>query len=487
MVVSTKMDVAEAGDTISLVDPLVDSLGDSVAETPSDTQSAKTEALLRDPIGRTLVKLSAPNIVAMLVMALTTIAEGVYAGMLGIPELAALAIVFPFVMLTQMLSAGAMGGAISASVARALGGRDLARAEKLVLHAVIIGLTAAFIFNILYFLIGAPLFQLLGASGETLVAAVEYGNIFFPGAILIWLCHSLLSVVRGTGNMLFPAVVLLGTSVTSALLSGAFALGWGPFPTLGMQGLALGMIVAFSIAIILTVTWMALGYAGLRLTNAFARPRADLFRDILHVGLLASLSAVQTVLTIVVMVGIVGTFGREALAGYGLGARLEFMTVPIVFGIGAAMTSMIGANMGAEQFERAKAIAWCGSIGAGIIVGTIGVVVSVFPDLWLGLFLTLDNVGTLEAGRKYLHFVAPFYFLFATGMALYFASQGAGKVLWPVIAGGLRMIIAIAGGFLATRVFGLGLESVFVAIAAGMTVYGIVTIYAVGKINWGSK
>ncbi|RJF88618.1 MATE family efflux transporter [Oleomonas cavernae] len=448
------------------------------------TRTAKTLALLERPIGSTLARLAVPNILAMLVTAAGGIAEAAYAGMLGVEALAGLALVFPFVMLTQMLSGGSIGGAISAAIARALGKGDMGRAERLMLHVVVISIVAAMASAILFSLFGRGLLELLGGRGQVLAAAAAYAGVFFPGCIAIWLCNSTLCIVRGTGDMAAPSTVLFAVTLSAIPLSGALALGWGVFPAFGMAGLAAGLVIPYGLGAVTALGYIAAGRIGLGWSGAWSRLEGALFRDILGVGLTASVSSLQTVLTVIVMVGLVGQFGEGALAGYGIGARLEFLMIPIVFGIGAAMTAMVGANIGAGQHERALAVAWTGSLAAATIVGAIGITFAVFPDLWLGGFLNAADAAALDAGRLYFRIVAPFYAFFALGLALYFASQGAGRVLWPVIAGLLRLAIAVGGGFLLTHWLDVGLAGVLVAVAAGMAAFGATTAAAIRLTRW---
>ena len=225
------------------------------------------------------------------------------------------------------------------------------------------------------------------------------------------------------------------------------------------------------------------GRAGLSLRGA--RVRVAMFVDILRVGFIASLNAILTVLTIVLMVGAVGRHGADALAGYGLGARLEFLMIPVVFGIGAAMTAMVGANIGAGQPRRAKAIAWTGSLAAAAIVGTIGMIVTLRPGLWLGIFLGPEETGAWAAGQGYFHTVAPFYAFFAIGLAMYFASQGAGRMMVPFIGSVLRICVAFGGVLLLAQVTDWGVNGVFRSIAAGMLVYGGFITVALWRVRWG--
>ena len=89
----------------------------------------------------------------------------------------------------------------------------------------------------------------------------------------------------------------------------------------------------------------------------------------------------------------------------------------------------------------------------------------------------------LDAGSRYLRVVGPFYGLFGLGMALYFASQGAGRLAWPLIANLTRLAIAAVGGSLALRLSG-DLTSVFVALAVALAAFGLINAVAVAAGAW---
>lgn len=440
--------------------------------------------MLEGPIGPTLATLAAPNVLAMFVQAAQSIAEAWFASLLGVTALAGLALVFPLVMLTQMLSAGAIGGAISASVSRSLGASNPERAASLTITAWVIAVAVALIVAAMIGIFGQVVFGALGGGPDAVDAAIRYAIIFFPGSVAVWLCHSSLSVIRGTGDMQMPSLVLLVVSLISIPLAGVFSLGWGPFPSMGIAGLPLGLVVAYGLGAIVAIGYIGSGRTGLDFRGAVRRVDIGMFRDILGVGGLASLNTVLTILTIVLMVAMVGRYGEAALAGYGLGARLEFLMIPVIFGIGAAMTAMVGANIGAGNKDRALQIAWTGSLAAAAIVGSIGLLLAVFPDLWLGIFLEPSDAGALEAGRSYFRHVAPFYAFFGLGLALYFASQGAGRMLWPVIGSLCRIGLAVGGAWALSSSTTLGVQGVFAAIGSAMIVYGLVIGVAIKQTRW---
>lgn len=236
-----------------------------LAQAAAQARAARTRLLLEAPIAPTLARLAAPNVLAMFVQSAQSISEAYFASLLGVTALAGLALVFPLVMLTQMLSAGAIGGAISASVARALGAADADRAATLTVAAWIIALCFALVMAVLVALLGRPFFMLLGGGAEAVDAATTYALVFFPGCAAIWLCNASLSVIRGTGDMRMPGLVLLLVSVLSIPLSGGFALGWGPLPALGMAGFPLGVVLAFTIGATVATGHIVLGGRGLPL------------------------------------------------------------------------------------------------------------------------------------------------------------------------------------------------------------------------------
>src|SRR3977135_766597 len=190
-------------------------------------------SLLTSPILPTLLKLALPNAVAMFGSTLVAVAETSYIGRLGIEPLAGIALVFPSVMPTQMMSAGAMGGGVSSAISRALGAGDRDRAATLALHAAIIGACSGLFFTVMMLLFGRRIFSLLGGRGGVLEQACNYSVVLFSGAVSIWLVNTLASVVRGTGDMRIPSVTLIGVAACQIFVGGTLGLGLFGGPQLG--------------------------------------------------------------------------------------------------------------------------------------------------------------------------------------------------------------------------------------------------------------
>ena len=437
--------------------------------------------LVTAPISATLLRLTTPNLISMLVTALVAICETMYVGLLGTIELAAIALVFPMVMLMQMLSSGAMGGGVSSAISRALGAGDEKRAATLALHALSIGAIAGISFTLLFNVFGGSIFYALGGRGAVLDTAIVYARVALSAAVLIWAVNTLASIVRGTGNMIVPSSALLGASLLQIAVGGALGLGIGPVPRYGIAGVAMGLVVGFSCAAIFLLWFLMSGRARITLRFSGVPFRREFFFDILKVGVVAALSPMQSVLTVLIVTRLVSSHGTEALAGYGIGARLEFLLVPIAFAFGVSCVPMVGMAIGARDVVRARKVAWTGALFSGVALGVIGTAVALLPDLWASLFTTDARVrGTADV---YLHLAGPAFGPFGAGLCLYFASQGAGKVLQPVLATTLRLAFIIFGGWWLTAI-NAPLWALFALVGASLALYGISTILGVYLTDW---
>jgi putative MATE family efflux protein len=441
----------------------------------------RTQRLLEGPIGPTLLRLAWPNIIVTVVQASISLIETYFVAKLGTDALAGMALVFPVVMLIQMMSAGGMGGGISSAIARALGAGRRAEADVLVWHAVVIALGLGVITTLAAWLGGPALYAAMGGADGSLAAALAYSNAIFAAATLIWLFNSLANVLRGTGNMLLPAAVSFTGAIVLIPLSPALIFGFGLLPRLGIVGGAVAIIAYYAVGSAVFAIYLWTNRGVLRPPLLPPRLRWPPAYEILRVGAVASLITVTTNLAIAVATGLVGNYGPAAVAGYGTGVRLEYLLVPLVFGLGAALVAMVGTNIGAGQRERALKVAWTGAAIAAVVTEAIGLAGALYPEAWLGLFD--DDPTMLAVGSQYLRVVGPFYGFFGGGLALYFASQGAGRLTWPLIAALLRLVIATGGGWLALRLAGT-IVGVFAALGTALAVFGLINAVAIWAGAW---
>src|ERR1700756_2530990 len=463
-----------------------------VAEIPVDEDERplpppappERHALLDGPILRTLLHLAWPNALAFSAGTCVVIAETSYIGRLGVESLAAMALVFPFVMLTMTMSGGAMGGGVASAIARALGAGDHERASNLATHAMLNGIAFGLVFMLGMLIFGPYLLELMGGRGNVLAQAVSYVQIFFGGAVLPWLLNSFAGILRGTGNMKLPSAMFLNAALCQIVLGGPRGLGIGPIPQFGMRGVAAGSLIAYTISISVMGWYLFSGNARVVPRIKGLRIQAAMFFDILKVGAVACFSPLQGILTISIFTHMLAGFGTAVLAGYGIGARLEFMLTSIAFSIGIASVPMIGMSIGAGKTARARKIAWTAGTVAFVSVGAIASIIAVFPDLWVSIFT--HDAGVREASRQYLSTAAPCYAFIGLATSMYFSSQGAAKVVGPVLAQSARLVfIGLGGWYLAAHD---GTAANFFALAASsMVVLGVLSSASVILTRWGPR
>jgi putative MATE family efflux protein len=442
----------------------------------------KTKQILSDPILPLLLRMSAPNTIAFLINAFVVLAEFWFIGQLGITPLAAITLAFPAIMLTQQMAFGALGGAVSSSISRALGANDKNRAEELLWHSLYISFLGALVFFIGFMLFGEVLLKTLGGSDALLDESLRYCFVYLAGGIVVWLSGSLTAALRGMGDMQFPAVLTVICAGIQIVLSAGFILGLFGFPKLGLVGSAWSMIITSTFMACVILFKIKSSTSPVRLKINKAVMKKELFADIFSVALPASLSPIFTVGTVLVLTGLIGQFGTTAIAGYGIGSRVEFLLIPIVFSIGTAMTTMVGTNIGANNVTRAEQIGMVGAASSGFLSGLIGLILALTPDFWISFFTSDQEV--LSITKIYIQILGVCYLFQGVGLSLYFASQGANSMRWPIVITAIRFIVFTVAALLSVYYFATGVVGIFYSSAGAMTLFGILMFIAVKKGAW---
>jgi putative MATE family efflux protein len=438
--------------------------------------------LLSAPIGKTMFKLATPNSVAMILTMMTSAAEAYFVGLHGVIPLAGLALVFPRVMMMNMLSAGAVGGAIAGLMARYAGSGDVKGAEAIAFHAILVAVALSIFFAAIFLLAGTHIFSFLGARNEVLAQALSYSEIFFTGVLVIWLANTLGSILRGLGEMKATAAWTIFAAFVQVTTAAILISGLGPFEPMGIQGAAYAALIGVSFSTLGQAAHLMRRDRKIRLRLSGIAIDWFYFKSILSIGSTASIGSLCMIGTSIAVSAFAARLGPEALAGYGIGARLEFIMIPVVFGIGAACINMIGVHFGAGQIDRAHRIGWTGAISAAILTGGIGLFFSIFPEVLSNAFT--DNQGARDAAELYLKIVAPFYGFFGLGLCLYFAAQGTGRVAWAAFGNVARFVFVLAGGWLLYRYDNVSTQNLYWLVAVGMVIYGTIITTSVWLGAW---
>jgi len=434
--------------------------------------AAPARALLKQ-----VLALAAPTSLLAVLQVAAQLAETALAARQGTAALAGWAVLLPFALLLQQMSAGAMGGGVVSAVARALGAKRVDEASALVLHALIIALVGGLLFAIGLSVFARPMLAAVAGPAAADAATAYAVWLFGAGAIPVWLANTLASVLRGGGRHALAARTLVLMWIVFPFLAWVLAEPAG----FGLAGVGAALaLVSWAAAIAMAFAVMR-GGAGF-VPSLRARPSGELFKRILAVGTVACVLATLANLTTILVTAQLRSHGVVAVAAYGIAARLEFLVVPLAFGVGSALTALVGRAVGGGDWPTARRTAWVGGLLSFAVTGVIGLGVGLVPLGFAQLFTRDAAVADIAA--RALGFTGPAFGGFGLGMAMYFASMGAGRMRWPVLAALARIGLAVGGGWWLANVAGLGLEGHFIGVALGITAYGAITASSVRPGAW---
>jgi putative MATE family efflux protein len=439
-----------------------------------------TNPILTGPIVPTLVRLALPTVVVLVIQTLVGIVEIFFVSRLGTDALAGVALVFPVLMLVIATANAGIGGGVASAAARALGRKDNAVSGALAWHAIVLGAVFGVVIAALALVFGPMLYATLGGEGAALDVASGYSAILFIGSPALWIMALLSAGLRGAGDVRTPALVVLVGAAFTLLLSPLLIFGLGPIPALGVNGAAISVAILYVVGSALLLRRLARPNSPLPLRIVPINPA--MLRDILGVGALAAVGTSLSNITLTLITGAAGVFGVVAIAGYGIATRLDSMLIPILFGLGSGVVTMVGAALGAGDVVRARNITLIGAAIGAAVSGILGTFLAIYPDLWSGLFTS--DPAVLANSADYLRIVGPCYVFLGAGLMIFFAGQGARKIGWPVAFGVVRLLIAGVLGWWAGASFGGSISALSTIVAVSLAVYGIGTIAAFLLVPW---
>jgi len=451
--------------------------------------------LIQGSFLRNFFKLAIPNLISTFLASGIVIFDLWYIGMIGKDALAGVAFIFPIYMLASMLSSGAFGGAISGAVARSIGEQNFFKSTCIFRSALIIALIGSCIMLTLYFVFFPSYRDQMFLDVKSYRFAVEYGNILLCGIILIWIFNVLMAVTRGIGNTKIVAICWLMVLIFQVFLA-SFNF------QIEEESLKLTRTVSISFLNLFfqPIEWSAISFLGGFVFGIisisifyifFNHPLRFRYSETLKFdGIFAliksgSLAGCQSILTITISLlslSIVGFFGKDWAAGYGIALRLELLLVPVIFGIGGALIALVGTNYGAGYFKKSVEYAWKGTTVTVLLVSLIGITVFINPNLWTEFFTGNEKIILIT--ENYLTTVAICYPFFALGLGLYFVCQAFNTLLWPVL-GTLLRLTTILILYLLLKYFNVfTYENILLVFAFSIVIYGIFIASALHLGPW---
>ncbi len=316
--------------------------------------SGRWKAVLTEgPVGRTLVRLTVPMVAGIVGMVAFNLTDTFFVGRLGTIELAALSFTFPVVLVIVRFTLG-IGIGASTVISRAIGRGDAHAVRRLTTDSLSLAFIAVVIFAVAGFLTMDPVFRALGADATILPLVKTYMSIWFAGLFFVFFPMVSNNAIRANGDMKTPALIMLAAVFANIVLDPLLIFGIGPFPRLGLAGAAVATV--FTRMITFTLSFYIVHFRMKMLTFEQV-PFADVlasWKKILYVGLPAAATRIIVPIGVGVITSMVARVGPKAVAGLGVGTRIEFFALAVIFALSSVLNPFTGQNWGAAKLGRVR-------------------------------------------------------------------------------------------------------------------------------------
>ncbi|MFS8542595.1 MAG: MATE family efflux transporter [Limnochordales bacterium] len=376
------------------------------------------------PIPANLIRLAWPLVAGNLLQTVYNLVDMFWVGRLGATQVAAVSIVFPTDWLLVSIAMGiTVAGA--ALVSQWTGARQPREADRVAAQTVSVAVLAALALACLAHWLRLPLLRLMGAEGEVFPDALAYMTVIIWTVPFTFLFFAFRSSLRGAGDTLRPMYLSVFSNVLNVVLDPILIFGWGPVPALGVAGAAWATLIARALAGLVGLGYLLSGQLAIRVRPGDLVPRWPIARELLRLGLPASLDGAARSFSAVAMVAIVARLGPVATAAYGIVNRVMSMVWTTSAAVGQAVATGVGQNLGAGRLGRSRRVAWTGVALDLLLLGAGGLASVALAPVIMQVFV--NDADVVAQGTAFLRVVG-WSFGFAGGVqVVQGAFQGAGR------------------------------------------------------------
>lgn len=425
-------------------------------------------------VSRRVLALAWPVITQNLLETLVGVVDTLLVSRLGAVAIAgvgsSLQVVF---FLIAVLSAVSIGAGII--VAHAIGAGDRAGAEQLGKQAIAWGICASVPLAVVGALVAGPVIRSFGVAPDVAIVGAGYLRITMISLPAFLLVFAASAVLRGAGDTKTPLRISILANVINAVLAYALIYGHFGLPAWGTDGSAWAAATARIVSAAALLVVLVRGKRGLALRGVLGwRPRFDVARRILSLGLPAALEQMLISAGFTVLTAITATLGTDALAAQRV--ALTAMSVSFLPGIGfsIAASTLVGQSVGARRPDEALSAAWASAAWAGLWMSLLGALLFTFARPLMALFTSdMAVAGTAADALRVLAVQQPLWgLLFVSSGAL----RGAGNTRFPMVSNSLGIWTVVVANFFAVRWYAVSLPVLWVFFAPAT----IVNVFANG-------
>lgn len=441
--------------------------------------------LTKGSIGKAAFLLSVPMVLEMMMESVFAITDIFFVSTLGPAAISVVGLTEAVITLLYAVSIG-LGMAVTATVARRVGEKNIEGANQVATQTLWLGLGVALVVGIPGSIFAIDILHLMGASKDVAEMGEGYTSVMLGGCASIIFLFLFNAIFRGAGDAKIAMKSLWLASGINIVLDPILIFGWGPFPEMGLTGAAVATTIGRSIGVLYQLYHLFSISGKIQIYVHNLQVNLAVIGGILKVSFGGVLQFLIATASWVFLVRIVSHFGSDAVAGYTIAIRVVMFTMLPAWGLSNAAATLVGQNLGAIQAARAEQSVWTITKYNVAFMLTVAFAFYFFSASIIGLFS--DNNKVVQYGTQCLQFVAYGYGFYAVGMTLVQAFNGAGDTMTPTAINFIcYWLLQIPLAYWLAINMQMGPSGVFAAIPLASLFIAILALIAFRKGHWKSK
>ena len=435
-----------------------------------------------DSIGRALLILSIPMVLEMIMESVFAVVDIFFVSKLGANAVATVGITESSMTIVYAIGMG-LSMATTAIVARRIGERKPEKAGIAAFQAIISGLLVSILVAIPGVIYAKEFLLLMGASKEMADAGYMFPRIMFGGNAVIMLLFIINAVFRSSGDAAVSMRVLIMANLINIILDPLLIFGIGPFPELGLKGAAVATSTGRGLAVCYQFYLLFYGNKRIRLELHHLKIRLSVMIQLFKLSAGGILQNIIATSSWIALYRIISELGSDVMAGYTISIRIIIFVLLPSWGLSNAASTLVGQNLGANQPERAERTVWITAYANMILLGSVGIILSIFSETFIRLFI--DNSNVIANGAVSLRIISIGCVSYALGMVMTQAFNGSGDTVTPTrINLFCFWLFEIPLAYLLAIVFDMKIYGISIAIVVAESALSLAAWYFFRKGKW---
>lgn len=438
--------------------------------------------LTQASIKKAIFLLAVPMILEMSMESIFALVDIFYVSQVSTNAVATIGLTESVITLVYALAVG-LSMAATAIVARRIGEKDPEGAKRVTVQVIFLGILVSSVVSVIGILFPKEILGLMGGEQSLIDEGYRYTQILIGGNFTIVLLFLINAVYRGAGNASMAMWTLILSNGINIVLDPIFIFGWGPIPEYGVAGAAIATTIGRGTAVLFQLYILFYGSTRVRLALKDFVVNIGVMINLIRVSLGGIGQFIIGTSSWIFLMRIISEFGSEVLAGYTIAIRVIMFTMMPAWGLSNAAATLVGQNLGANQPERAETSVWKTAKYNAFFMVSVSVIYLLFAKTIVGWFSVEPEV--LKHGALSLQIVTIAYFLFAYGMTVTMAFNGAGDTRTPTIINFFCFwVFQLPFAYFTALVLDWGPIGVFIAIALAESLIAVIAIVWFKKGKW---